>query len=82
MVTLFLLAGFGVLLALVLGAIVFNIFIGLILFPIKLGFMLFKGLLVGFMALPLLAAGFALFIGLVTVAGVFGVAALILSRIF
>jgi len=50
--------------------------------PFKLGLLLIKGLFVAFVALPLAAAGLALFVGLLAVGGVIGCVVLVLSILF
>jgi hypothetical protein len=82
MIELFLSAGIGLFVALVVGAVIFSFLIGLVLLPLKLGFMLLKGLFVGLLAIPMAAMGFALFVGLMAVGCAIGVVLLILSAVF
>ena len=82
MIELLVLAGVGLFVALVVGAVMLHVLLALILIPFKLGFLLLKGLFVGLVALPVAALGVALLVGMLAVAGVVGTAALILAAIF
>jgi len=82
MIELLVLAGVGLFVALVVGAVMLHVLLALILIPFKLGLLLLKGLFVGLVALPVAALGVALLVGMLAVAGVVGTAALILAAIF
>lgn len=82
MLEFFLLAGIGLFVALVVGAVMLNVLVGLILLPFKIGFMLLKGLFVALFAIPMAAVGFAVFLALLAVAGAIGVVVLILCALF
>lgn len=82
MLEFFLLAGIGLFVALVVGAVMLNVLVGLILLPFKIGFMLLKGLFVALFAIPMAAVGFTVFLALLAVAGAIGVVVLILSALF